>query len=92
MHLVGLEFGPRESFQAWVPGEATVRYAKVLTFSMLPKRQRTKGACNGVSEYKGAILIDVICWQVTAIDGATGALDDSRYSFEVKIAASDQIG
>ena len=43
-------------------------------------------------EYKGAILIDVICWQVTAVDGATGALDDGRYSFEVKIAASDRIG
>lgn len=59
---------------------------------MLPKGQRTKGACIGVSEYKGAILIDVICWQVTALDGATGALDDDRYSFEVKIAASDRIG
>ncbi len=61
---------------------------------MLPKRQRTKGACclHGVSEYKGAMLIDVICWQVTAVDGATGALDDGRYSFEVKIAASDRIG
>ena len=87
-----MEFGPGESVQAWIPGQATVRYAKVLTSSMLPKRQRTKGACNGVSEHKGAILIDVICWQVTAIDGATGALDDSRYSFEVKIAASDRIG
>ena len=59
---------------------------------MLPRGQRTKGACIGVSEYKGAILIDVICWQVTALDGATGALDDDRYSFEVKIAASDRIG
>ena len=47
---------------------------------------------HGVSEYIGAILSDVICWQVTAADGATGALDDGRCSFEVKIAASDRIG
>ena len=45
---------------------------------MLPRGQRRKGACIGVSEHKGGILIDVICWQVTAIDGATGALDDGR--------------
>ncbi len=62
--------------------EATVCYRKTAT----------KRRLHGVSKYIGAMLTDVICWQVTAVDGATGALDDGRCSFEVKIAAYDRIG
>lgn len=56
------------------------------------EKTANKRRLHGVSEYKGAILIDVICWQVTAVDGATGALDDGRFSYEGKIAASGRIG
>lgn len=77
----GLEFGPPRILQAWILGR--LRYAT--------ERTAQKRRLHGVSEHKGGILIDVIRWQVTAIDGATGALDDGRCFFEVKIAAYDRI-
>ena len=77
----GLEFGPPRILQAWILGR--LRYAT--------ERTAQKRRLHGVSEHKGGILIDVIRWQVTAVDGATGALDNGRCFFEVKIAAYDQI-